>query len=278
MRICENVYQIKIEFHVTPEIKRYVYVYLITGKYCYLVDAGVAGCEEIIGDYMEKLGRSLSEIKAVFLTHAHPDHIGGVAELKRKSGCEIYASAGEKRWIEDIGVQFEERPIPNFYSLVKESVKVERVVKENDKVVLEPGLTMRVSETAGHSRGAVSYVYEENKVIFCGDAIPAPNDFPIFEDEAESEAAIEKIQTMNNIRFCCPAWDRVYIGDEIGEITQESLEILRKLKKCVCRLKHNGEALSAEEIRQIGSCMGLENMAGNPLFRRSIEACRKTNA
>lgn len=32
MRICENVHQIKIDFYVTPQIKRYVYVYLITGK------------------------------------------------------------------------------------------------------------------------------------------------------------------------------------------------------------------------------------------------------
>ena len=129
MKICENVYQIKIDFNVTPQIKRYVYVYLITGKSCYLIDAGVAGCEKIIGSYMKKLGRSLSEIKALFLTHAHPDHIGGAAQLKRISGCKIYASDIERKWIENIDVQFRERPIPNFYSLVNESVKVERVLK-----------------------------------------------------------------------------------------------------------------------------------------------------
>lgn len=66
MKICENVYQIKIDFNVTPEIKRYVYIYLITGKYCYLIDAGVAGSESIIGSYMEALGRDISEIKAIF--------------------------------------------------------------------------------------------------------------------------------------------------------------------------------------------------------------------
>lgn len=38
-----KVEQIKIEFHVTPQIKRYVFVYLIqTNGGCYLIDSGVA--------------------------------------------------------------------------------------------------------------------------------------------------------------------------------------------------------------------------------------------
>lgn len=32
MKVCENVYQIKVEFNVTKTIKRYVYCYLIMGK------------------------------------------------------------------------------------------------------------------------------------------------------------------------------------------------------------------------------------------------------
>ncbi|MGN1032931.1 MAG: MBL fold metallo-hydrolase, partial [Intestinibacter sp.] len=231
--------------------------------------------EKIIDSYMTKLGRSISEIKAVFLTHAHPDHIGSAAELKRISGCEIYASDIEKKWIEDIDVQFNERPIPNFYSLVNESVKVDQVLKENDEFVLEPGLTISVLETAGHSNGSLSYIYEENKVIFCGDAIPVSDDFPIFVDETKSELSIIKIQNAGNIDFYCPAWDRIYYKDEIMDITQGGLEILRKLKKYVFEFKSNGKKISEKEIQQIGISMGLGNMVGNPLFRKSIEACIK---
>ena len=44
-----TVKQIKIDFHVTTEIKRFVYVYLIeTEEGCVLVDSGVAGSEAII--------------------------------------------------------------------------------------------------------------------------------------------------------------------------------------------------------------------------------------
>ena len=43
-----KIQQIKIEFHVTPQIKRYVYVYLlITENGSYLIDSGVAGSVQI---------------------------------------------------------------------------------------------------------------------------------------------------------------------------------------------------------------------------------------
>ena len=132
MKISNHVHQIRINFSVTEQVKRYVYVYLITGKHCYLVDSGVAGCEQIISEYMSQIGRRIEEIKGIFLTHAHPDHIGGAAAIQRISGCKIYASHEEKRWIEDIELQFKERPIPNFYTLVKESVKVDTIVEEGN--------------------------------------------------------------------------------------------------------------------------------------------------
>ena len=42
MKINDRVHQLRVQFNITPEITRYVYVYIITGKEgCYLVDAGV---------------------------------------------------------------------------------------------------------------------------------------------------------------------------------------------------------------------------------------------
>ena len=41
-----TVHQIKIDFHVTEQICRFVYVYIIEGKSLYLIDSGVSGCEK----------------------------------------------------------------------------------------------------------------------------------------------------------------------------------------------------------------------------------------
>ena len=96
MKVCENVYQIKVEFNVTKTIKRYVYCYLIMGKKCYFIDAGVNGCKKNLEVLLQKKGRKIQEVEAIFLTHAHPDHIGGASEIKEESNCKIYCSAIEK--------------------------------------------------------------------------------------------------------------------------------------------------------------------------------------
>ncbi|MCI7181694.1 MAG: MBL fold metallo-hydrolase [Lachnospiraceae bacterium] len=69
MRINEHVHLIRKEFWVTSKVKRYINIYLITGKNCYLIDSGVAGSETEIAEYMESIGRCLNDIKGIFLTH-----------------------------------------------------------------------------------------------------------------------------------------------------------------------------------------------------------------
>lgn len=61
MKINENVHLIRKDFYVTEDIKRYVNIYLITGKYCYLIDSGVSGSETLIAEYLESIGRKMTE-------------------------------------------------------------------------------------------------------------------------------------------------------------------------------------------------------------------------
>ena len=140
MKITENVHLIRKEFYVTPEVKRYINIYLITGESCYLIDSGVSGSEKIIDEYLHSIGRNMSDIKGIFLTHAHPDHIGGAAEIKRITDCKVYAPMVEIDWIEDIDIQYRERPIPNFYTLLSESVKVDVPLQDGDSITLEEGI------------------------------------------------------------------------------------------------------------------------------------------
>lgn len=273
MKICQTVHQIRIDFCVTPEIQRYVYVYLIEGRDCYLIDAGTAGCETVIERCLNQLGRQLSDIKAVFLTHAHPDHIGGAAALKRLTGCRIYASEAERPWIEDIDVQFRARPIPNFYALAGESVSVDAVVGQGDTIALEKGITLSVMETAGHSRGSVSYVYPEQGVLFCGDAIPAADDLPILVDWEQSRQSVQTIREQNELHFCCPAWDRVYAGAEIAQKAQRALDLLDRMNECAKQSGLTRDTLTQEALMQLAQQLGMNPAACSPLFRTSVEAC-----
>lgn len=273
MKLCDTVHQIRIDFCVTPEVRRYVYVYLIEGRDCYLIDTGTAGSERVIERYLNQIGRRISDIKAIFLTHSHPDHIGSAAAIKRMTGCTVYASEAERPWIEDIDRQFRERPIPNFYALAGESTAVDVMVKQGDVITPEEGMVLSVLGTPGHSSGSVSYIYLEQKTIFCGDAVPAADDLPILVNWEQSRRSVQTILQHNDLRFCCPAWDRVYAGAEIERAAQNALDLLDRLNICVQQSGLTADTLTQEALMQLAQQLGWDPNACNPLFRTSAVSC-----
>jgi phosphoribosyl 1,2-cyclic phosphodiesterase len=66
--------------------------YLETGGRGFLVDAGFS-CRRLRG-LLARIGRDLSDISAVLLTHAHADHTAGVRSLLREREMPVYAAPG----------------------------------------------------------------------------------------------------------------------------------------------------------------------------------------
>lgn len=275
MKINEYVHVIRKDFEVTKDVKRYVNIYLIIGKNCYLIDSGVAGTEILISNYMKSIGRKFTDIKGIFLTHAHPDHIGAVAAIKRQTGCQVYAPLLGMDWIQDVQKQFAERPIPNFFKLVSESVKVDYPLLDGEVVALEKGITIKTLATPGHSDDSMSYILN-NKTIFIGDVIPVPNDLPIFVNYEKCIKSIGKIRKIEGIMDYCPAWDKVYTRKELFDLSITSEEWMRKLKLIVIEVENELAELSEKERKQeVCKRLDMQNFSGNPLFMKSIEACRE---
>lgn len=271
MRVKSGVHQIKVTFHVTPQIERFVYIYLITGKNCYLIDAGVDGAENVIADYMGKIGRDIREIKSILLTHSHPDHIGSAAKLKSMTGCMIYASQEERDWIEDIDKQYRERPIPNFKELLKESVRVDEVVGEGSVLELEEGITIKVTRTAGHSAESLSYYLLKEHILFTGDAIPVAGDIPIYISAKQSMDTLHKIRQLADIDYYCPAWDSVYMGREGIVVIDRAIRYLGMIDDTVRELAEKYPENSEDELfGLVCERRNMVNFTQNPLFRTSI--------
>ncbi len=198
MQITDLVHLIRQDFNVTPVVKRYVNIYLIVGEEgCYLIDSGVAGAEVLIKEYLQSLGKSMADIKGLFLTHSHPDHIGAAKRIKQESNCTVYAPQKELSWIENINNQFRDRPIPNFYTLLPESVQVDVAVEDGMIIEPEKGIQLKCVETMGHSHGSMSYMLNGEE-IFIGDAVPVVNDIPIFVDYCGTIKSIQILQGMQN--------------------------------------------------------------------------------
>ena len=46
-------------------------------------------------DQINSIGRSVTDLKNIILTHAHRSHLGGLAALKKASGATVYAHEWE---------------------------------------------------------------------------------------------------------------------------------------------------------------------------------------
>jgi metallo-beta-lactamase class B len=106
-------------------------------------------------------------------THAHLDHTGGFAELKKETGAQLIAGAADRPLLEGGYYPGQERTV----ELQFPPVKVDRTVGEGDTVMLGD-ITITAHATPGHSPGCTTWtmnVREDNGdhtvVFFCSATV-----------------------------------------------------------------------------------------------------------
>lgn len=281
MKITEHVHALKIPFQVpiSPENKvdRFVYVYVICGKKIWLIDTGVAGSGKVIFDYIESIGRSPKEIESIFLTHCHPDHIGAAKSLKQDCGCSVFIHQAEKSWAEDVGLQSSIRPVPGFNSLVEGNVIIEDTLEDKDNVILDDNLTLKIFHTPGHSAGSISYFLEQDKALFCGDAVLSSGQMPVFDDIEDCIASIKKIINIEKVEILLSSWDDPAKSGLSG-IFQDSIKYLEKINKTVKELSQDKQITGlADFCKRAVDELGLPSHCANALVLRSFQSILKDN-
>ena len=275
MKITDHIHALKIPFQITDpsgrSLPRFVYVYMIYGREITLIDSGVASSAGIIPEYLRNTGRNPEEISLMILTHGHPDHIGAAQAIKEISGCSVAAHGADRVWIENPDQQLKDRPVPGFYSLVKGSVRVDRILNEGDVLYLEPEMHLEVLHTPGHSPGSISLWMQEEGVLFSGDAIPLAGEMPIYDDIKCSMASIQRLKAIEGINLLLSAWDEPRQGEDAYRIMDQGLDYLQRIHRSVIRAAErkgsdNQMEICSEAVRELG----LPEMMANPLVCRSF--------
>jgi glyoxylase-like metal-dependent hydrolase (beta-lactamase superfamily II) len=261
LKITDTIHAIRHPFRLLlgegRYVERFVYSYLIVGKTVCLVDAGIAATAPLILDKIRELGRSPQEISLLLLTHAHPDHIGGCAAIRKLVPVPVAVHPMERSWVEDVGLQYRERPIPNLFELAPEGVTVGRVLTDGEKISWEERRTIRVIETPGHSAGSVSFLFEEEGALFTGDSIPAAGQIPIYTDPAASVASVEKLMRLSGVKLLLSSWHEPIVGGRIAGTMDEGCRYIGRIGALVreidSREPHlSGEALSLRALERLG--------------------------
>ena len=275
MKITDHIHALKVPFQITDpsgrSLPRFVYVYMIYGREITLIDSGVASSAGIIPEYLRNTGRNPEEISLMILTHGHPDHIGAAQAIKEISGCSVAAHGADRVWIENPDQQLKDRPVPGFYSLVKGSVRVDRILNEGDVLYLEPEMHLEVLHTPGHSPGSISLWMQEEGVLFSGDAITLAGEMPIYDDIKSSMASIQRLKAIEGINLLLSAWDEPRQGEDAYRIMDQGLDYLQRIHRSVIRAAErkgsdNQMEICSEAVRELG----LPEMMANPLVCRSF--------
>ena len=157
--------KIKIGCYVVGMVQTNVYyLHREDSKETIVVDPADYGKE-----LYDELNRQGLEVKAIFLTHGHFDHILGVEALKAASGAPVYACAMEKELLMD--------------PALNSSVDMRRPCRItadhyliDGETVTQAGITMRTIFTPGHTEGGCCYYITAQEsggapMLLCGDTL-----------------------------------------------------------------------------------------------------------
>ena len=180
-------------------------VLLDDGSALTLIDAGLSGKASTVWRAFKQLGRQPRELRHLILTHAHPDHIGGAAEIVRETGAATYMTMIDARVAERGGPFRPISPAPGLFNrigyrlawradAVVESFGIDHPINDGDQLPMAGGLG--VVSTPGHCAGQVALLWRGDKLLIAGDVcthILGLGDPLGFEDQAEGRRSQRKI-------------------------------------------------------------------------------------
>ena len=219
---------------------RIVPVACLKDNYAYLVIDGTYAAVVDPSEHtpvLEAASRLGVDLGAIWLTHHHWDHVGGVEEL-----CKLHPN-----------IEVVAHPVDAAKAKVP---KVDKRVEDGETFTTGP-LTANVIHNPGHTLGAISFLIED--AVFTGDTLFAAGCGRVFEGTMEMmHASLQKLAAL-------PPETRVYFGHEY---TASNLEFAAHAEPDNAQVRSRAESLVTPSTP---STIG-DELATNPFVRAKTAA------
>lgn len=208
--------------------------FLVGGGSMILVDPGSDDPEEIerLLQFIDRLGGEGRGVTEIWLTHHHPDHVGGVLAVASRLGVPVKAHPLTAARLADLGV-----PV--------EPALVDGVVHD---LPGRPGWRLRVVHTPGHAPGHLSFFEEVSGTLIAGDMVSGVGWIMIDPPDGEMATYLDSLRRLAALGasalFPSHGPPTTGVADRIEAYIAHRLE---REAKVVSALQ-GGEARSIEEI------------------------------
>jgi metallo-beta-lactamase class B len=131
---------------------------IVTPKGNILINSSLQASVPLIRSSIRQLGFKFSDTKILLISHAHYDHCGGSAKVKRLTGAKYFVMDADVPVVESGGkadFNYGADPTMQF-----PPTKVDRVLHDGDTVRLG-GVVLTAHKTPGHTKGTTTWTMDE---------------------------------------------------------------------------------------------------------------------
>ena len=167
-----------------------------------LLDGALPQSAPLIEKNVAALGFRMRDVKYLLNSHAHYDHCGGLAQLKRDSGAQMVASEQDATVL-SAGYH---GSYGTGWGFKFPAIKVDRIVQDGDKVQVA-GTVLTALLTPGHTKGCTTWtmpVMEAGKtytvVFYCSTTVPG---YPLVNNREYPQIAADyqhSFERLKNLR------------------------------------------------------------------------------
>lgn len=180
LQVAEGISMLSVRTPTLPPAT-HTNAYLVGTRECVLVEPASPYPEEVerLSAWVEEHLRTGLSLRAVLLTHHHPDHVGGAVAVAERLGAPIWAHGATR---ERLG----------------NSVPIARLLEGGESIELagpQP-VTLEAVHTPGHAPGHLCFLARETRSMIAGDMVASVGTILVEPRDGDMQLYLDSLALM----------------------------------------------------------------------------------